>query len=52
MARKPRLVKWPDSPKSRPGRKYPALREEIRRHDHLYYAESNPEIPTLIMTGS
>lgn len=21
------------------------LREEIRRHDHLYYAESNPEIP-------
>lgn len=21
------------------------LREEIRRHDHLYYAENNPEIP-------
>lgn len=21
------------------------LREEIKRHDHLYYAESNPEIP-------
>ena len=21
------------------------LREEIRRHDHLYYSESNPEIP-------
>ncbi len=21
------------------------LREEIRRHDHLYYADSNPEIP-------
>ncbi len=21
------------------------LRDEIRRHDHLYYAESNPEIP-------
>ncbi len=22
-----------------------SLREEIRRHDHLYYAENNPEIP-------
>lgn len=31
--------------KKRAGAEVLRLREEIRRHDHLYYAESNPEIP-------
>ena len=32
-------------PRKRAEAEVSRLRKEIRRHDHLYYAESNPEIP-------